>query len=91
MAMFYLILIWVALGLFSGALALAARFKPASWGRSGWLWLLALGLLAALCGGLLGFWLLGRLFSPATALWVALLVVCVPRASSALRRRRALP
>ena len=89
MATFYLILTWAALGLICGALALGARFKPAAWGRAGWLWLLALGLVSALLGGLLGFWLVGRLFSAASALWIAVLAVAVPWAFGGLRRRRA--
>lgn len=88
MPTFYLVLTWAALGLLSGALALAARLKPATWGRVGWLWMLALGLLAAICGGLLGLLLAGRLFSSAFALWIAVLAVCVPWAYNALRQRR---
>ena len=89
MATFDLIILWAALGLIVGALALAARFTPANWGRFGWLWMLALGVAAALLGGLLGFWLPGRLFSAASALWIAVLVVCVPWLYGSLRRRRA--
>lgn len=78
MATFYLMLIWAGLGLLAGALALAARLKPASWNRHGRLGLLAIGLGAAMLGGLLGFWLTGRLFSPASALWLAVLAVWAP-------------
>jgi len=84
-----LVLSWALLGLLVGALALAARLKPVSWGGRGWLCLLALGLASALVGGLLGFWLLGRLFSSAAALWVAVLVLCLPRLADVLRIRRA--
>jgi uncharacterized membrane protein len=89
MPVFYLVLTWALLGLLVGALALAARLKPASWGGRGWLWLLALGLGSSLLGGLLGFWLLGRLFSSAAALWIAVLILCLPRLADALRVRRA--
>lgn len=89
MSTFYLILTWALLGILAGALALAARLKPASWSGRGWLWLLALGLCSSLLGGLLGFWLLGRLFSNAAALWIAILVLCLPRLVDALYTRRA--
>jgi uncharacterized membrane protein YeaQ/YmgE (transglycosylase-associated protein family) len=88
MPVLYLVLTWAILGLLAGALALAARLKPTSWSGRGWLWLLALGLGSALLGGLLGFWLLGRLFSTAAALWIAVLVLCLPRLVDALRTRR---
>lgn len=89
MPVFYMVLTWAALGIIIGALALAAHFKPAAWGSSGWLWMLALGLGSALLGGLLGFWLFGRLFSTATALWVAVLATCVPWLYSNVRTRLA--
>ncbi|HLI71366.1 MAG TPA: hypothetical protein VKV19_16550 [Ktedonobacteraceae bacterium] len=89
MPVFYLILTWAVLGIVIGALALAAHFKPATWGKAGWLWMLALGLGSALLGGLLGFWLFDRLFSTATALWVAVLATCVPWLSSNVRARLA--
>lgn len=85
--MFILFLIWVGLGLLIGALALAARLRPASWGRQGWLWMLGLGILAAQLGGWLGTLLMDRLYGTADALWVAaLLVFAVP---SLAERRRA--
>ena len=90
--MFILCLIWLGLGLLIGALALAARLRPASWGRRGWLWMLALGALAAQLGGWLGTLLMGRLYGTADALWVAvLLVVAVPLLAERwrIRRRRA--
>jgi hypothetical protein len=89
MSIFYLFLTWGLLGIIIGALALAARLKPITWGRSGWPWLLLLGLAAALLGGLLGFWLVGRLFSAAAALWLAVLVVCAPWGYSSMRTRLA--
>lgn len=89
MATFYLILIWAGLGLLAATLALAARLQPASWGRRGWLALLALGLGAATLGGSLAFWLLGRLFSPAAALWLAVLVVWLPGLCENARQRLA--
>lgn len=89
MPTFYLVLTWALLGILAGALALAARLKPASWTGHGWLWLLALGLGSSLLGGLLGLWLLGRLFSTAAALWIAVLALCLPRLFSTLSTRRA--
>ena len=89
--MFILFLIWLGLGLLIGALALAARLRPASWDRRGWLWMLGLGLLAAQLGGWLGTLLMGRLYGTPDALWMAaLLVVAVPWLL-ARRSRRAKP
>jgi hypothetical protein len=79
MATFFLVLTWAVLGFLMGLLGLASRLTPVSWrGGYGWLSLPILGLGAALAGGLLGFWLFGRLFSSASALWIAVLAVCGP-------------
>lgn len=87
--MFILCLIWLGLGLLIGALALAARLRPASWGRRGWLWMLGVGVLAAQLGGWLGTLLMGRLYGTADALWVAaLLVVAVPLLAERWRAQR---
>ena len=67
--------LWIMLGGGIGALALAARLRPASWGRRGGLGLVGVGALAALLGGWLGTLLLGRLFGTLTALWVSILAV----------------
>lgn len=91
MSLLILGLIWAGLGLLVGLLALAAGLKPASWGAYARWGLLLLGLLAALLGGGLGFWLLGRLFSAATALWVAVLATCLPRLIERVRERLAGP
>ncbi len=88
--MLTLIFLWLALGLVIGALGLAARLRPAAWGRWNWLLLPGVGLLAALLGGMLGTWLLGRLYGTLTALWVAvLLVALVPWLAERWRRRAA--
>ncbi len=79
--MFILSLFWLLLGILIGALANAARLRPASssWGHRGWLVMLAVGALAALIGGWLGALLLGKYVATAAALWVAVLsVVVVP-------------
>lgn len=89
MATFSLVLIWAGLGLLVGTLALAACFKPASWGRYGRLQFLALSLGSALLGGLLGWAIFGRLFSPATALWLAVLAVWLPGLYAGARQRLA--
>lgn len=89
MATFLLVLTWVSLGLFTDVLCLAAGFKLASWGKPGRLWLLVAGLCASLLGGLLGLWLFGRLFSSATALWLAVLVACLPALYARGRKRLA--
>jgi hypothetical protein len=85
--MFILSLIWLALGLLMGALALAARLRPAAWGRRGWLLLPGVGALAALLGGWLGTLLLSKLFGTSTALWVAILTVFLPWLVERLRAR----
>ncbi len=85
--MFILSLIWLALGLIVGALALAARLRPAAWGRWGWLWLLGVGALAALLGGWLGMLLFSKLFGTPTALWVAILAVFLAWLVARLRAR----
>jgi uncharacterized membrane protein YeaQ/YmgE (transglycosylase-associated protein family) len=78
--MLLLSLFWVLLGLLIGALANAAKLRPAAWGRSGWLGMLGLGALVAVLGGWLGTWVLGTLFATATALWIAVLgVALLPR------------
>jgi uncharacterized membrane protein len=87
MALFELIATWAVLGSLLSLLALAAHLKPPQWGRSGWLWMLVLGLGSALCGGLLGLWLFGRLFSTVVVLWVAILGLCAPRLLTRLRAR----
>lgn len=89
MSTFSLFLIWAALGIIIGLLARAAQLVTSSWRSYGWPKLAALALGAALLGGLLGFWLLGRLFSSATALWLAVLAVCIPGLYESLRTRLA--
>jgi len=71
--MLILSFLWVALGLLIGALANAAKLRPAAWVRGGRLAMLGLGALVALLGGWLGTWLLGPLFATATAIWIAVL------------------
>ena len=83
--MFLLSLLWLALGVVIGALALAARLRPALWGRWGWLMLLGLGALAALLGGWLGTLLLGKLFGTPEAIWIAILAVALPSLVERLR------
>jgi len=78
--MLLLSLFWVLLGLLIGALANAAKLRPAAWVRGGWLGMLGLGALVAVLGGWLGTWVLGTLFATATALWIAVLgVALLPR------------
>ncbi|HET8842252.1 MAG TPA: hypothetical protein VFN35_12340, partial [Ktedonobacteraceae bacterium] len=67
--------------------ALAAHFRPMSWGKYDWLWLLALGAGSALLGGLFGSWLFGRLFATPTALWIAVLATFLPWLVQRLPRR----
>lgn len=70
--------VWFVLGILIGALANAARLRPASWDRHGWLLMLGVGALAALLGGWLGVLLLERTVATALALWVAVLGVTLP-------------
>jgi hypothetical protein len=76
--MLALSLFWMALGVLTGALANAARLRPTSWGRHGWLPMLGVGALAALTGGWLGILLLERNVATAMALWVAVLGITLP-------------
>ena len=78
--MLLLSLFWVVLGLLIGALANAAKLRPAAWVHGGRLGMLGLGALVAVLGGWLGTWVLGTLFATATALWIAVLgVALLPR------------
>jgi len=78
--MLILSLFWLLIGLVIGALANAAKLRPAAWVRGGRLSMLGLGALIALLGGWLGAWLLGSLFATFTAIWIAVLgVALLPR------------
>ena len=78
--MLILSLFWLFVGLLIGALANAAKLRPAEWVRGGRLGMLGLGALVALLGGWLGTWLFGTLFATATAIWIAVLgVAFLPR------------
>jgi hypothetical protein len=82
-------LCWIVLGLLIGALANAARLRPAAWVRRDWLALLGLGALVALLGGWLGAALLGFTFAWPTAIWCAVLgVTLLPRLIVWWRARR---
>jgi hypothetical protein len=73
-------LFWLLIGLLIGALANAAKLRPAAWGRGGQLGMLGLAALVALLGGWLGTLLLGTLFATAFAIWITVLgVVLLPR------------
>jgi len=76
--MLALSVLWIVLGILIGALANAARLRPSSWGRLGWLLMLDVGALAALAGGWLGVLLLERNVATAMALWVAVLGITLP-------------
>ncbi len=76
--MLALSLFWFVLGILIGALANAARLRPSSWDRHGWLLMLGVGALAALLGGWLGVLLLERNLATAMALWVAVFGVTLP-------------
>ena len=73
--MLALFLSWLLIGLLTGLLANGAKLRPPFWQRQGWLKLIAVAILAALLGGLLGTLILGQEFATPTALWVAVLAV----------------
>ena len=85
--MLLLTVIWLLLGSIVGVLALAARLRPASWGRFGWLLLPGMGALAAIFGGWMGTLLLGRLFGTPTALCGAILTALLAWLVGRLRTR----
>jgi len=89
MAVVTLVAIWLVEGALVGLLALGARLRPAAWdGARGRLALVGLGAGAALVGGLLGTLALGRLYSPAVALWIAVVaVVTAPWVTAWWQRR----
>jgi uncharacterized membrane protein YeaQ/YmgE (transglycosylase-associated protein family) len=69
------VVIWVAIGALAGALANAARLRPAAWGRRGWLTMIGLGMGSALVGGWLSVLLFGAFYGTGAALWVAVVGV----------------
>lgn len=77
--MLILSLLWIVLGLLIGALANAAKLRPPTWKRAGWLAMLGVGALSALIGGWLGIWILSSFFATASAVWVAVIGVALPR------------
>jgi uncharacterized membrane protein YeaQ/YmgE (transglycosylase-associated protein family) len=72
-----LLLVWFLIGLLLGALANGARLRPLSWGKRGWLYMLVLGVIAALLCGWIATWVMGVQFATVTVLWVTVLVVGV--------------
>ena len=72
-----LALLWFLIGLLLGALANGARLRPLSWGKRGWLYMLGLGVIAALLCGWIATWVTGLQFATVTVLWVTALVVGV--------------
>ena len=82
--MLALSLLWLLLGLIIGALANAAKLRPAFWHRRGWLIILAIGALAALMGGWLGVLFVSKYFATGCAIWVAVLGAVVPKLISLL-------
>jgi peptidoglycan/LPS O-acetylase OafA/YrhL len=75
--MLLLSLFWLLIGLFIGALAIAAKLPPATQRYQKRLSMLVAGALAALIGGWLGTWVFGSLFGTATALWIAVAGIVV--------------
>lgn len=70
-----LALFWLVIGLLIGALANVAKVRPAVWGPRGWVWLLAIGALAALASGWVATLLVGVQFATVTAVWVTVITV----------------
>jgi hypothetical protein len=84
-----LVAIWLVEGALVGLLALGARLRPPAWGRRGRLATVGVGAGAALVGGLLGTLVLGRMYSPMVALWIAVVAVAAaPWATAWWQRRR---
>lgn len=75
--MLLLSLVWLLIGALIGLLANAAQLRPAMWTHLGWLVMMSIGAIVALCGGWLGVWLLGKYFATAMALWIAIAGVVV--------------
>lgn len=73
--MLALSVIWLALGLLLGVVAVAARLTPTRWRRWRWLAMPALGAIAALAGGWLGALFFDRVFASFAALWVSVAVL----------------
>ena len=71
-------LIWLGIGLLVGLLACGARLRPVTWGRRGWLVMLAIGMASAFCSGWLGVWLFGPQFATMMALWIGVVGICLP-------------
>jgi len=68
------------MGLLIGLIAYLARIQPTIWSRSKRLDLcsyLIMGAVVAFCGGWLGVFLFGRLFSSATVLWITIAAVVI--------------
>ena len=75
--MLQLSLVWLLIGALIGLLADVAHLRPATWTRLNWLLMMSIGAIAALCGGWLGIWLLGKFFATAMVLWIAIAGVVV--------------
>lgn len=75
--MIRLMLLWLALGLIIGALAVSARFGRDTLGRRAWLLMPGIGAIAALLGGIAGSLVLSLFYGIATAAWTAVLGVVV--------------
>ena len=56
--MLLLSLVWLLIGALIGLLANAAQLRPPTWTHLGWLVMMSIGAIIALCGGWLGVWLL---------------------------------
>ena len=75
--MLLLSFVWLLIGALIGLLADAAQLRPVTWTHLGWLMMMSIGAIVALCGGWLGVWLLGKIFATAMALWIAIAGVVV--------------
>src|SRR5579875_3564593 len=87
--MLLLSLCWLLIGLFIGALAIAAQLPPVTRRRQQRLSMLVAGALAALIGGWLGTWIFGSLFGTAAALWIAVAGIVVTGVIQLLRNASA--
>ena len=76
--MLALSLLWLIIGIISGALANAAKLQSATWQRWGWLITPTIGAMAALIGGWIGVLFVGQYFATGCALWMGILGVMIP-------------
>ncbi|HLI51075.1 MAG TPA: hypothetical protein VKU87_04720 [Thermomicrobiaceae bacterium] len=84
-----IVVVWLVIGLVVGVIASFAELRLPLTGGKGWLLVIIEAVTAALVGGWLGSLVLSRYYSPATALWVAILIVTIANLLPRVIRRSA--